>query len=398
MTRCVAGLLMCCGAALAGDAPHLAVVEPPAAKVSVEEAIRTGVEFLVTTQNKNGSFGKRTVGRNYELWCHVPGGHMAFQAATTGLCYMGLNGVDHQPEASKKAQAKTLAWLVKNARVKRAFARQFYNVWAFGYGLRALAQALRNKSPGADPDEIRATMRSIIEACEIYQSPDGGWGYLDFRVPAYKPSWSTPFTTATIMVALKDAEEVGLAVNPKMLQKGVRLLHRMRTPDGNYAYSIDWKWRPKGMINRPQGSCMRNPGCNLALRLHDDGPEAGGLTDGDLRLGFEQFVKYHRFAAAGLRRPVPHESWYRVSGYFYLYGHHYAALSLEHMPVPDQKLFWPEVVKGTLRTRQLDGSYWDYPTYGYHKYYGTGYALMILGRCPKEIAATLGPKPDAEKR
>ena len=94
--------------------------------------------------------------------------------------------------------------------------------------------------------------------------------YLDFRVPAYKPSWSTPFTTATIMVALKEAEQVGLEVNPKMLKKGVRLLHRLRTPDGNYAYSIDWKWRPKGMINRPQGSCMRNPGCNLALRLHDD--------------------------------------------------------------------------------------------------------------------------------
>ena len=191
------------------------------------------------------------------------------------------------------------------------------------------------------------------------------------------------------MIALKEAEAVGLEVSPKMLQKGVRLLHRMRTPDGNYAYSIDWKYRPKGMINRPQGSCMRNPGCNLALRICDD-----VLTTADMRLGFEQFVKYHRFAAAGLRRPIPHESWYAVSGYFYLYGHHYAAMGLEHMPESDQKLYWPKVVNGTLRTRQHDGSYWDYPTYGYHKFYGTGYALMILGRCPKDIAKTLVPKKD----
>jgi hypothetical protein len=393
MIRTLAAGSLLCVAAFAGDAPHLAVVEPPAAKVSVDEAIRTAVDFLVKNQNKNGSFGKRTVGRNYELWCHVPGGHMAFQAATTALCYMGMNSAEYQPEASKKAQAKTLAWLVNNTRVKRAFAEQFYNVWAFGYGLRALAQALRNKAPGADPEAIRETMRAIVKACEIYQSPDGGWGYLDFRVPAYKPSWSTPFTTATIMVALKEAEEVGIEVNPKMLKKGVRLLHRMRTPDGNYAYSIDWKYRPKGMINRPQGSCMRNPGCNLALRLHDD-----VLTDADLRLGFEQFVKYHRFAAAGLRRPIPHESWYAVSGYFYLYGHHYAALCLEHLPEADQKLYWPEVVRGTLKTRQPDGSYWDYPTYGYHKFYGTGFALMIFGRCPRGIAATLVPKPAPEKR
>ncbi|MCZ6787172.1 MAG: hypothetical protein O7E54_08410 [Planctomycetota bacterium] len=374
--------------ARADEAPHLARIDPPAARVSVQTAIETGVQFLVKNQNKNGSFGRRTVGRNYELWCHVPGGHQAFQAATTGLCYMGMNGASYQPPESRKAQAKTLAWLVKNARVKRPFPEQFYNVWAFGYGLRALCQALRNDAEGASEKEIRATANAIVKACEIYQSPDGGWGYLDFKVPAYKPSWSTPFTTATIMIALHEAKQVDIEVPDSMIQKAVRLMHRFRTPDGNYVYSIDWKWRPKGLINRPQGSLMRNPGSNLSLYFDDP----AFMTQKKLRHSMEDMVKYHRFAIAGLRRPRPHESWYAVSGYFYLYGHQYAAMVLEHMSKEDQKRFWPTVVRGTLKTRQLDGSYWDYPTYGYHKFYGTGYALMIMNRCPPEIAATLTPK------
>ena len=28
-----------------------------------------------------------------------------------------------------------------------------------------------------------------------------------------------------------------------------------------------------------------------------------------------------------------------------------------------------------------DGSWWDYQLYGYHKAYGTGYALLVLAKC-----------------
>ena len=97
------------------------------------------------------------------------------------------------------------------------------------------------------------------------------------------------------------------------------------------------------------------------------------------------------FAVAGVRRPIPHESWYQVSGYFYLYGHMYSAMVLQQLDDEDRKLYWPKVVEYTLKCRQPDGSFWDYPTYGYHKAYGTGYALMTLGRCPQQIAAKLDP-------
>ena len=59
---------------------------------------------------------------------------------------MGLQSAQYQPEASKKAQEKCLAWMVDHVRVKRAFANQFYNVWSLGYGLRALSRALLTAS------------------------------------------------------------------------------------------------------------------------------------------------------------------------------------------------------------------------------------------------------------
>ena len=130
MRRAAFFLLFAVGAAHADEAPHLAKVTPPAAKVTVNTAIETGVDFLVKHQNKDGSFGHHVSGRTRELWCQVPGGHMAFKAATTALCWLGLNEAPHQPEASKEAQRKCLAWLAKNAAVKRAFGEQFYNIWA----------------------------------------------------------------------------------------------------------------------------------------------------------------------------------------------------------------------------------------------------------------------------
>ena len=364
-------------AAPAEDAPNLAVEAPPAAKVTVDEAIRTGVGWLVENQNKDGSWGKRTSGRSYEVTAGVPGGHYAFQAATTALAWMGLNDVSHQPEASVAAQKRALAWLVKNARVKRARGGELYNTWAFAYGLRALSQALRKNAPGAKPEEIRAAAKDIIKAMRTYQTPDGGWGYYDFRTKSYKPSWSTSFTTATTVIALHEAEAAGLDVAPRILAKGRDNLVMCRKPDGTYLYGTYLKYAPNHGVNKPQGSSMRTQACNLALRLTGE-----KVTDDQLRAGLEDLlVKHHRFAIAGLRRPRPHESHYAVSGYFYLYGHQYAALVLDQLAAADRRRYLPKLAAAILKARQPDGSFWDYPLYGYYKPYGTGYALIALARC-----------------
>ena len=91
-------------------------------------------------------------------------------------------------------------------------------------------------------------------------------------------------------------------------------------------------------------------------------------------------VRHAGFQRVALRRPIPHESWYSISGYFYLYGHAYAAYVLERLPQEEQKELWPLMVDAVLVCRQPDGSFWDYPLYSYHKPYGTGFAVVALTR------------------
>jgi hypothetical protein len=387
LVACLCSLALARATPAQDDAPNLAVTSPPAAAVSVADAIDTAVAFLVANQNNDGSFGSYTAGRDYEIMASVPGSLHAFKAATTALCWMGLYRNPRPTEQSRAAAERALAWLVDKVRVKRANGYEMYNIWAFGFGLQALAEALHDGAPGADEERVRKVCEDLVAAIATYQVPDGGFTYYDFLAQTYHPSDSSmTFCTGTVLIALHGARKAGVAVPQKMIDKAVNSLRASRTKEGSYLYGPYLKYVPRMGINRPKGSSLRTQTCNLALYLFD-----GGVGLDDMTAGLQQLVDQHRFAIAGVRRPIPHESWYQVSGYFYLYGEMYAAMVLEHLPTDVQERYWPEVVQHTLKCRQTDGSYWDYPMYGFHKFYGTGFALMTFARCPPEIAAGITP-------
>ncbi len=358
--------------------PNLAVETPPAGRVSIAEALRRGTEFLVEGQNADGSFGHHTSGRTYEILADVPGSHKAFRVATTALCFLALEAQPQRNEKIDKARKRALAYLLKHVRVKRANPVEMYNIWAFGYGLRALAAALKSGEYEDQRPQLLRRANSIVEALKLYQVPDGGWTYYDFDVGSYHPSGSSmSFTTATVLIAIHEAQEQGITVPEPMVRRAVRSIERCRKKNGSYLYGTYLRYAPKLGVNEPKGSSMRCSTCNLALKLH-----GADVSQADFSQGIEYLIDHHRFAIAGLRRPIPHESWYQVSGYFYLYGHQYAALCLDYVPAEKAKEYWPPLAQAILKARQQDGSFWDYPLYGYHKYYGTGYAVLSLAQKP----------------
>ena len=84
-----------------------------------------------------------------------------------------------------------------------------------------------------------------------------------------------------------------------------------------------------------------------------------------------------------MRRPIPHEAWYNISGYFYLFGFYYASLVLdEKLPDDEKRRLYPHLANGVLYCRQPDGSFWDYPLYDYHYHYGSAFALLALSTAP----------------
>ena len=138
-------------------------------------------------------------------------------------------------------------------------------------------------------------------------------------------------------------------------------------------YSFGWRYHPAGGINRPQGALTRKPACDLALLRFDAGP-----TEDDLLAGVRNLVEKRAFSRMALRRPVPHESWFQVSGYFHLFGVMNAAECFALLD-PEAREPWRDgLIEEALVTRGPDGAFWDYPLYGYHKPYGTAYALLAL--------------------
>jgi hypothetical protein len=82
----------------------------------------------------------------------------------------------------------------------------------------------------------------------------------------------------------------------------------------------------------------------------------------------------------GRKRPIPHESWFQVAGYFFYFGHYYAGLCIEQLPKTDRAPFQAQLAHVILPLQEKDGSWWDFPLYDYHKPYGTAFALMTLQR------------------
>jgi hypothetical protein len=130
-------------------------------------------------------------------------------------------------------------------------------------------------------------------------------------------------------------------------------------------------------INRPGGSLGRSQACNLALRLFDQ-PD---ITDEVITVWLDRLFARNLWLDIGRKRPVPHESYFLVAGYFFYYGHYYAAHCIEQLPPSEQAPHQRQLARILLKLQERDGSWWDYPFYDYHQQYGTSMAVMSLVRC-----------------
>ena len=68
------------------------------------------------------------------------------------------------------------------------------------------------------------------------------------------------------------------------------------------------------------------------------------------------------------------------TGYFFYYGHYYAALCIEQLPQDQRPPFQAHLAGALIALQEKDGSWWDYAMWDYHKPYGTSYAVMALMR------------------
>ena len=364
---------------------------------ALEQSIRKGVEFLVNDQNPNGSWGSATRTKQLNIYAHIPGSHLSYRTATSALCVSGLIEVGEEArqaipggdEALKKGEAYLLKMLPE---VRRDEIDVLYNVWSHGYGIQALVRMYHRHEGEAElQKQIMEAIEGQIALLARYDSVDGGWGYYDFNNVVQTPSASsTSFVNGTILVALAEARDLGAKFTPvadDMVSRAIAATNRMRKPDNTYLYGEYLKMMPMRGINVPGGSLGRSQCCNIALRMWGDETVDNEVLDTWLHRLFAR----NGWLDIGRKRPVPHEAWFQVAGYFYYFGHYYGALCIEAMPAAEQSLFKDHMAATLLPLQETDGSWWDYPLYDYHQPYGTGLALQTLVRCRPDWKSVLKP-------
>jgi hypothetical protein len=355
---------------------------PPATPRQIEKSIQRGISFLVKDQNKDGSWGSATRTKDLNIFAPIPGSHHAFRAATTALA---ISALLETGAAAKKSPAHTTLlraedWLMENLpKVRRADGTAIYNVWAHGYGIQALVRM--HQRDGASEERKAAIQKLILLQMDLlrrYESVDGGWGYYDFRYQAAQPSSdSISFVNATVLIAFHEAKQIGIDAPSNVVRRAIFATQRQRQSDFTYQYGEYLKWRPVMPINRPGGSLGRSQACNLALRHWGD----TNITDRVMLDWLQKLIDRNEWLGMGRKRPIPHESWFQVAGYFYYYGHYYAALCIEHLGAEKAGSYQPKLAAIITSLQEKDGSWFDYELYDYHQPYGTAFALMTLVRC-----------------
>jgi len=353
--------------------------EAPPTPEQVRSAVARGIDFLLSDQNGDGSWGgpqDSITTWSGPTWSN-PESHRAWKVATTGLCVAALAEVGTS-RATAAATDSGLRYLIDNADVKRPSEWDTMNNWAYIYGLHGLAVAHGHRYAESPlRARIAQTVPEYLDNLARFQSINGGWGYLEFEVPrTRRPQWATSFTTAAAVVALGETKRQGFEVDQPVIDRAARLIHHCRLPNGGYTYRVRMvpNLHPE-YIDQVKGSLSRIQVCQAALLYAGQ-----DVPLDDRTFGLAHFFRDHKFLEIAMHKPVPHEAYYYNSGYFFMFGHYYAALVIESLPPAERAVWWPKLQHEILKVQQKDGSIWDYDMHRYDKPYGVAFGLMALGR------------------
>lgn len=352
-------------------------------RATIDASIQRGIDFLVTTQNADGAWGSGTESHGNEVVASVPGSHQAFKVAVTSLAVMALRESSEAGfEKVAESHRRGVEYLVTQGQSKREEGSLLYTFWANVYATQALSAEL---IAGNQDPRVRQMADWHIDRLNRYATYIGGWNYYDFVSQTQSPSMGpTSFGSGAGLYALWYAKRAGLTIPPMLAERTVKRLEEMRLSTGAYTYSHDGRRLPRAIpAHMVPGSLGRTQVANLGLMAWD----STKITDQIARDGLRPFFDDHAAMEMGRKRPFPHESWYQVSGYYYYFGQYYAAELMTRLGGSTLRADAQELAsKHIIRHQEADGSWWDYPMWGYHKPYGTSFAVMALLDCREALS------------
>jgi len=361
-------------AALAQEHAAVAPVVPLAAEPAAAARDRA-LAFLVDRQHHDGSFACASMEGLLDSEYSVES-YYAWQVGAHELALMALLLTPPTP-ARDAALHRAVAWLTRTRLPRRGSDWDNDAVWAYLYGVVACTTAAEHER--LDEDErgrVADRGREFLECLLRNETPSGGFAYYDDQPWTRRPKWSTSFCTAAVLPALAAAERLGWLTERGSIDRGLAYLQRCALPEGAYEYDLNPVPAISGgeHINRSKGSLGRTQVCNWARRLLGD----EGLHLDKIRAGVDAFFAEHRFLDVARMRPIPHEAYYRNAGYFYHFGHYYAALAIELLPAAEREARRGQLRAHVVKTQRKDGSFSDFLDQEYLLIADTAFCVLAL--------------------
>jgi len=339
-------------------------------------SLERSLAFITSSQNPDGSWCGSAPDSVMELGFN-PETYYTWQLGAVELTLMSLMQCDETPER-RRALERGMEWLCTTRLPARGSDWDVDYMWPSLYGVVCALDALDDPRFAAQEwqRKIDARGRAFMEILERSQVPDGGWGYYDDPPFTNRPKWATSFATATVVPALADAQKRGWFADPKVRERAVAYIAGCALPNGAYEYDLNPIPRAGvgESINSVKGSLGRIQICNWALRRCG----IKFVTDEKIREGLGFFMEHHRFLDVARMRPVPHEAYYANAGYFYFFGHYYAALAINELPATEREAWHAKLRPHLVKCQYDDGSTSDFLHSRYDILASTAYAAMAL--------------------
>ncbi len=196
---------------------------PPLVDERIEQAIGRGVEFLVRTQNRDGSW-------------RGSGGYGVYPTAMTALAGMALLGSGSTPTRGRhwRAVRRAVDSLVASSQpdgLITALVEEGRSMYGHGFATMFLAQVYGMEEDRDRQERLHRVLGKAVELIARAQSSYGGWYYTPDSAA------DEGSVTVTQMQALRSCRSAGIAVPAKTVQNAVDYIKQSANPDGGIRYA-----------------------------------------------------------------------------------------------------------------------------------------------------------------
>lgn len=310
--------------------PRAPQTDEPEMNARLYESVRLGLEYLVTRQNADGSFG--------------PDNNFSKNVGITGLCALAFMSDGNLPGRGKygKQVEKALEYVLNQCTETGLIVGGESHGPMYGHGFATLFLGEVYGMGGVDDDSrLREALIKAVRLIVNCQNPEGGWRYNPL------PEDADVSVTICQIMALRSARNAGIKVPKETIDKAVEYVRLCQNPDGGFRY-----------MSVPGASAWPRSAAGIASLNY-----AGIYEDAAL----EKALAYlHDNAPPGRARQQAH----------YFYGMYYTAQAMYLGGGDHWKRWWPEA-RDEIITRQDRGNgAWSDPSAGGP--YATAMAMIIL--------------------